>query len=74
MNATCIDPQASSGMTPRDYFAGNAPAMWTTLNDFARSVGISIPNEEKKLPAYYLQVDVVWRYHYADAMLAERAK
>ena len=57
---------ASGGMALRDYFAAHAPANCLEIaQQMAKSAGPTVSLE---------QVTAKLSYHYADAMLAERAK
>lgn len=53
---------SNSGMTLRDWFAGHCPPM--TEQWF----------EDSPAGTHWNEAYAAWAYHYADAMMAERAK
>lgn len=58
-----VDARPQIGMTLRDYLAAHAPAMTDQWFEDSRQEGET-----------WMQVESAWRYAYADAMIAERAK
>lgn len=61
--ASAVQIQSPPGMTLRDYLAAHAPeqpAWWTAQRPKTGRTG--------------LEHDAAWRYAWADAMLAERAR
>lgn len=81
-NPSRLDRRISDGMTLRDWFAGQAPAIplafafrappsppaaWTRDYDVNDEA-----RYEADLSAWVIAREVTWRYAYADAMLAAR--